>query len=127
MNSLTSCSLKTFGKAAEKIAADFFRERGYTVLEHNFRTRIGEIDLILEMDNVIIFVEVKARRTATHGLPQEAVGTRKQRQIIRTAQLYLQKKGWLDRIIRFDVLALRFYKGYKVDMEHIQWAFGTDG
>ncbi len=116
-------SSKELGKKAEELAAAFFIEKGYHILERNYRRRCGEIDLILEDRSQLIFVEVKARTTARFGLPQEAVTYHKQHQIIRVAQWYLQEKGYTDRRARFDVLAINFSGAGGPVIEHIPWAF----
>jgi len=114
---------KELGEKAEGLAEAFFIEKGYHVLERNYRVKCGEIDLILEDRSQVIFVEVKSRSSAKYGQPQEAITYHKKRQIIRVAKWYLQKKGYLDREIRFDVLAIRFYGTGKPTIEHIPWAF----
>ncbi len=114
---------RELGLLAEEIAAAFFSRKGYRLLERNYRAPCGEIDLILQDSGQVIFVEVKARATEQYGLPQEAVTARKQQQIVRTALWYLQKKGWFDREIRFDVLAVHFVKKGRPEIEHIPWAF----
>jgi len=71
-------------------------------------------------------VEVKSRLSAKYGLPQEAITYHKKRQIIRVAKWYLQKKGCLEREIRFDVLAIMFHGIGKPIIEHIPWAFDIE-
>nr|HDN00112.1 YraN family protein [Deltaproteobacteria bacterium] len=126
MNARRHCYAKELGEKAEGLAEAFFKEKGYNVLERNYRVRWGEIDLILEDRSRIIFVEVKSRQSPKYGQPQEAITYHKRRQIIRVAKWYLQKKGYLDREIRFDVLAIRFYGTGKPAIEHIPWAFDTE-
>ncbi|MGQ9499617.1 MAG: YraN family protein [Dissulfurimicrobium sp.] len=116
-------SSRNLGTIAEDVAAAFLSENGYTVLERNYITPYGEIDIILTIEDILVFVEVKARWGRSCGLPQEAVTLRKQRQILRTAQWYLQKKGWLDKEMRFDVLAINFLKDGYPEIEHITYAF----
>lgn len=119
-------SVKTLGKRAEDLAAGYFRDRGYRILHQGYRTRLGEIDLILEdKDREIVFVEVKARSSERYGLPQEAVNPRKQRQIARTALQYLQERGLPHRDVRFDILAIRFC-GRRPLFDHITRAFGGE-
>jgi putative endonuclease len=126
MNAHRHSYAKELGKKAEGLAEAFFIEKGYHVLERNYRVRCGEIDLILEDRSRVIFVEVKSRVSDKYGLPQEAITYHKKRQIIRVAKWYLQKKGYLDREIRFDVLAIRFYGTGKPTIEHIPWAFDME-
>lgn len=118
-----SGSSRQLGVMAEELAAVFFVKKGYTVLEKNYHAPCGEIDLILTVLDTLVFAEVKARRGNGCGLPQEAVTLRKQRQIIRAAQWYLQKKGWCDRQMRFDVLAIDFSDDRRPVIEHITNAF----
>ncbi len=117
---------QTLGKRAEDLAAGYFQDRGYRILHQGYRTRLGEIDLILEdKDREIVFVEVKARSSERYGLPQEAVTPRKQRQIARTALRYLQERGLPFRDVRFDILAIRFIGGCPL-FDHIPRAFGGE-
>ena len=126
MNAYRHSYAKELGKKAERLAEAFFIEKGYHVLERNYRVRCGEIDLILEDRSRIIFVEVKSRVSAKYGLPQEAITYHKKRQIIRVAKWYLRTKGCLEREIRFDVLAIRFHGVNKPVIEHIPWAFDVE-
>ena len=89
------------------------------VLERRFRLRIGEIDLIAERGELLVFVEVKARRGTTAGRPAEAVTPAKQRRLARVALAYLARRGWLDRPCRFDVVEV--FEGGR--MRHIEDAF----
>lgn len=114
---------KELGEKAEGLAASFFIDKGYHILERNYRRRCGEIDLIVEDRSQLVFVEVKARRSARFGLPQEAVTHHKQQQIIRVAQWYLLEKGYTGRRARFDVLAISFSVTGRPIIEHIPWAF----
>ncbi len=114
---------RELGLLAEEIAAAFFSSKGYTLLERNYRAPCGEIDLILQDDSQLVFVEVKARASDRYGLPQEAVTQKKQQQIIRTALWYMQHNGLFGRNIRFDVLAVRFSGRERPQIEHIPWAF----
>jgi putative endonuclease len=114
---------KELGKKAEELAAAFFSRKGYTILERNYRAPCGEIDFILVDRTSIVFAEIKARGSSRFGLPQEAVTPQKQHHILRTAQWYLQKKGWVDRDVRFDVLAISFSDAGAPQFVHIPWAF----
>jgi putative endonuclease len=95
------------GKAAEDQAAFFLKHQGYKIVERNFSTRGGEIDIIAWEGKTLCFVEVKSRRSADFGTPAETVNRLKQRRIIRAAQLYLQKKFMTGYpACRFDVVSL---------------------
>ncbi len=113
---------KSLGKIAEEIAQNFFEKKGYKLLEKNFRIKLGEIDLIFEKRNVIVFIEVKARTCNKYGLPQEAVTPKKQEQIRKVALAYLQKLKKDYNEIRFDVIAITVKDGIP-QIEHISNAF----
>lgn len=95
------------GTAYEAQAVRFLQEEGYTVLERNFRSRVGEIDIIALDGEYLVFIEVKYRKTAGSGYPEEAVGAAKQRRISRAAEYYCMIRGISpDAGIRFDVIAI---------------------
>jgi len=82
------------------------REKGMVCLERRYRAKAGEIDLIMLEGETVVFVEVKTRKNAAPGTGLAAVDARKQRRIAGGAQLYLMKKGWLNRQIRFDLVEI---------------------
>ncbi|MDY3918848.1 MAG: YraN family protein [Candidatus Limivivens sp.] len=95
------------GTDYERQAAGFLEEKGYHILESNFRCRAGEIDLIAEKDGWLVFVEVKYRRDQRFGSPFEAVTKRKQQRICRAARWYLAQKQYPeDTRCRFDVVGI---------------------
>jgi putative endonuclease len=96
----------SLGKQGEDSAVDFLAARGFKIITRNYRQKSGEIDIICEDRDSIIFVEVKTRRTAHFGSPLEAVNRRKQQQISVTALDYLSRHGLLDRSARFDVVGV---------------------
>ncbi len=113
---------KIAGKIGEDCAAKFLEEKGYTILARNFRIRSAEIDIIAQVDDVIIFVEVKARSNIRHGLPSEAVTVRKQKKIIEAAGVFLQEEK-TDRACRFDIVEI-YFSGERVEeINHIENAF----
>ena len=93
------------GARAERQAEEFLKERGLRILARNFRTRFGEIDLVAQDGDTVVFVEVRSRSSAAFGTPQETVTAAKRRRIIRTAMAYAQSRC-LDASLRFDVVAL---------------------
>lgn len=111
-----------FGKAAEKAAVEFLKTKGYKIRERNYRTRFGEIDIIAQDKDAICFVEVKARHSLDLGSPEEAVFTRKQKQISKAAIYYLKTHKLLEKPARFDVLAL-LYKDKIPEISLIKDAF----
>ena len=124
-NELTRSHIgKNLGRRAEDLAKEYFLQQGYRLLERNFRAGPGEIDLILEKDDLLVFVEVKARRSLRYGLPQEAVTRLKQETIRRVAEAYMLRGKGLNRKVRFDVLAITFPgPEARPRFEHIPFAF----
>lgn len=93
------------GKAYEERAAAFLQNRGYTVIERNVFSRIGEIDIVAEEGGYLVFCEVKYRRKGTFGIAAEAVDARKQKKLFYCAMEYLRQKGLQEIPCRFDVVA----------------------
>ena len=96
------------GRKGEQMAAQALLERGYRIVEHNFRCRYGEIDLIAEEKGDLIFVEVKTRRGTAFGQPEEAVTRAKRRKLAEVASYYLDMHHAGDRPWRIDVVAIDF-------------------
>ena len=96
------------GRKGEQMAADALCERGYRMVEHNFRCRYGEIDLIAEEKDDLVFVEVKTRRGTAFGRPEEAVTLTKRRKLVKVASYYLDLHNAGDRSWRIDVVAIDF-------------------
>jgi putative endonuclease len=98
--------LRGVGQRGETLAIDALVEAGYEIVERNFRTPIGEIDVIAREKGVLCFVEVKWRRDQNMGYPTEAVTREKQRRLARTAEWYLAKRKKFGSAARFDVVAI---------------------
>jgi putative endonuclease len=114
---------KATGAVGEELAASYLRERGYVILERNFRCKGGEVDIVARDGATLVFVEVKARRSMVYGVPQLAVTPFKQRQIARAAQYWLAKNHKVGSAARFDVLAILLPAGAAAVVEHIPNAF----
>ena len=98
---------RALGKAYEEKAAAFLESRGYEILERNFSSPGGEIDLIARDGQYLVFVEVKYLADASKGNPLESVGPAKQERVRRTAAWYLMKKGISQEVpCRFDVVGI---------------------
>jgi len=97
----------SLGRWGEQLAARFLKRRLYRIIETNYRNRAGEIDIIARRGKMLVFVEVKTRRTTRCGAALEAVDERKQRQIIRAAQWYLTQHDDATLQPRFDVIAIQ--------------------
>ncbi len=92
------------------------------ILARNWRYRHKEVDLIAEDGDVVVFVEVKTRRSAEFGGPLAAVTWRKQRHLTTAAAAFLAQRGWMTRPSRFDVVGLVLL-GNEVEIEHVRGAF----
>ena len=114
---------KIFGQLGEDCAAKFLEEQGYKIVARNFRIRSAEIDIIAQIDNVIVFVEVKARSNIRHGLPVEAVNLRKQKKIIEAASVFLQDEKFFDCACRFDVVEVYLRGEHVEEINQIENAF----
>jgi putative endonuclease len=95
-----------FGEAGEAIAARHLEKKGYRIIEKNYRTKLGEIDLIAKDRDTIVFVEVKSRRSRQFGNPKAAVTPQKQRKISMVALQYLKATRRNNASARFDVAAV---------------------
>jgi putative endonuclease len=97
---------RAVGQRGEAYAAQFLTARGYTLRARNWRCATGEIDLVMEQDGVLIFVEVRTRRGDRLGTPEESITPRKRARLIASAQTYLAEHGQTDRDWRIDVVAV---------------------
>ena len=111
---------RQLGTDYEDIACDYLQKAGYVILDRNFRSKKGEIDIIVKEKNVIVFVEVKFRQSNSYGYSAEAVNYKKQMIIYRVAEAYLAyKKEFYGMPCRFDVIGFDNNK-----ISHIKNAFG---
>ncbi len=95
------------GRSAEDRAASYLRDQGCNIVTQNFSAKTGEIDLIALDNHVLVFVEVKFRKSACFGQPYETVTRSKQQKIIRTAQFFLlMHKKYTNNACRFDVISI---------------------
>ena len=100
----TAPSASSEGARGEALAADYLKSRGFTVLEQNYRCRSGEIDLVAQQGNRLVFVEVKTRKSTLYGEPKEFVNPAKQRRLRSAAMHYLMSHPVAENLLlRFDV------------------------
>lgn len=113
--------MRFVGEKGEEIAIAYLKKKGYTILNRNYKTPFGEIDIIVKDKNTIVFVEVKSRNSLSFGKPFESVNLRKQERLRRSALFYLRnlKK---EEAIRFDVVSI-ILKSEGYEIEHIKEAF----
>jgi putative endonuclease len=108
---------KRTGKKGEELAAAYLAQTGYRIVERNYRCIFGEIDIVAWEGEILVFVEVKSRRTEAFGAPQVAVGPAKQDKISRIALNYLSEKHLRRHPARFDVVAVRLLPmGTKIEL-----------
>ena len=104
-------SPRVAGAQWEKTAESFLRRHGLKLLQRNFSSRFGEIDLIMEDEGILVFVEVKYRKSSGHGSGADAVTIHKQGRISRTAAWYLVKNPHrAEQVCRFDVISVHSQK-----------------
>jgi putative endonuclease len=118
---------RALGAAGESAAARFLEGCGYQIVEANVRCRFGEIDLVAIDAGVIVFVEVKGNRGGRYGAPEEMVTPAKQRRLTRLAAWYLQRRCWLGRPARFDVVAVDWPAAGAGCVRHFRNAFPATG
>ena len=116
---------KGIGNLGEEVATVFLVEKRYHILARNFRCKGGEVDIVDRDpgDKSLVFIEVKARRNLSYGVPQLAVTPFKQRQISKAALTYLSKNRLHDVNARFDVMAILLADDGRHKVEHIVNAF----
>ncbi len=99
---------KKIGKQGEDLAVNFLKRSGFRILERNFLVRGGEIDIIAQDKDVLVFVEVKARYSHEFGLPAESITFYKLKALLKTALFYVQKIHWGERPYRLDLVTIDF-------------------
>jgi len=101
-------SKQDLGKKGEEAAVGLLKDNGYKIMLKNYKTKLGEIDIIASDKDTICFIEVKTRQSDRFGLPAEAVSESKQRQISKLALTFLKEKNFLDKKARFDVVSILY-------------------
>jgi len=113
------------GKLGEELACQFLRKQGFRVLAQNYRTRLGELDIICRKGKTIIFVEVRSR-TDDDGLPaEESLNPKKIDHLLKCAQAWLGKKRLSENPVRFDLITVDF-SGDRPQLSHYPAAFESD-
>jgi len=113
---------KLIGRFGENAAADYLRKKRYKIIGANYRCRLGEIDLIAEDKESVVFVEVKSRKDASFAQAREFVTPSKQRKLTSTAQLWLAQNP-TEKQPRFDVIEVYCENGVVKTIQHIENAF----
>jgi putative endonuclease len=114
--------MKLLGSEGETIAAQFLKKQGFDIIAHNYKTRLGEIDIIARDGETIVFVEVKTRSNNSFAAPYESVDTAKRQKMKNVASLYL-KKLRTELPARFDVISITCLQNGRKSIHHIRDAF----
>jgi putative endonuclease len=113
-----SDSRQKFGKQSEAAALGYLEKNGYRILEQNYRTQRGEIDIIAQDGDTLVFAEVKSRKSKRFGTPKSAVSPEKQKKLSMAAVQWLKDRNCQNRKARFDVITLFFPS--KENQPHIE-------
>ncbi len=118
---------RSVGDEGEARAEAYLRGRGFRILGRNVRSPLGELDLVADDHGVLVFVEVKRRRTGAFGGAIEAVDARKRAKLVQLAAQYLAQHDIRNRACRFDVVVIQDHRGSAEALQHITNAFDLDG
>ncbi len=111
---------KKLGSSGEQLAREYLIDKGFRIIESNFFTRFGEIDIIAYRDKTYHFVEVKTRRSNQYGTALEAISNNKYRHMMKTIQIYLTRKDLHDNYISVDLICIDIGKNNKVEVEWVE-------
>jgi putative endonuclease len=113
---------QTRGTAGEDAAVAHLEGLGWVILDRNFKTRAGEIDIVAREQQTTVFVEVKRREATAHGTAAEFVSSSKMRKVVSAARIYAARHGLTESFIRFDVIAIDVIDG-REQLQHHKGAF----
>jgi putative endonuclease len=114
-------SRTNLGTRGEELAQRFLREKGYLILETNYRCSWGEIDIVAHDGNELVFVEVRTRRSTRYGTPEESLTAAKARHLVAAAEEYLQQRGDNSLGWRIDLISVRLGQDYRVErIDHLK-------
>ena len=114
---------KQLGRRGESLAASYLTGKGYTIIERNWRCPAGELDLVAQLGDTLVFVEVRTRRGIRFGSPEASITPAKQTRLIELAQTYLQQTPLSYQTCRIDVIAIHLDSGSS-QINHIENAVG---
>lgn len=111
------------GKWGEGVAVRFLQEKGYVLVATNYRCRWGEVDIVAQEGDDLVFVEVRTRRSVLYGTPEESTAAAKARKLVATAQEFLQAHDQVHAGWRIDLIAIRLDGNRRVqDITHLRHA-----
>ncbi len=108
---------KALGKAGENKACAYLKKFGYKILERNYKSPVGEVDVIAQKGEVLAFIEVKTRLSDSYGIPSEAVNFKRRQKYLNAAKYYFYGRP-IDCTVRFDIIEI-----YRGEVNHIKNAF----
>lgn len=111
---------RKLGNKGEDLAAEFLKDLGYKVIDRQFNTRFGEIDLVAQDGHELVFVEVKMRTNLAFGHPEEAVHSEKLSRMARAGEMYLRKRNLESAPYRYDVVAITWVEGQVPEVVHLK-------
>jgi len=114
---------KKLGNKGEALAKKHLKKKGYKHLKSNYTATVGEIDLIMQDNETVVFIEVKTRRSETFASAISAINYGKQKRISKTAKLFIQKNALENRPCRFDAVIVLIPENDKVEITHYTNAF----
>ena len=115
------------GKLGEKLAQKFLKRKGYRILETGFRCREGEIDIIAQQKDYLVFIEVRTKSSLRFGTPEESITQKKKEKLITSASTYISTHQNITSLWRIDVVAIEIdQKGKSKRIELIENAIGQD-
>lgn len=117
-----TAAAQALGEEGERIAALWLAQRGWRILDRRFRNGHRDLDLVAEREGLVAFVEVKTRRGKDFGHPVEAVNWRKQRELVRSASVWIARHGNGEQTFRFDVVGVLMSNGV-AQVRHVENAF----
>lgn len=121
---MSSDMRKQVGRQGEELAARYLKENGYQIIDRNWTTRQGELDIIALKDGSLVFVEVRTTQSGKFGYGLESVGYRKQQKVRQLALQYLQEHPAYYGSFRFDVVSVLWdSQGTRTGVQHIEGAF----
>jgi putative endonuclease len=116
---------QSFGQLGERIAEKWLKRQGWRVVQRRFRNGHRDIDLVIEREGTVAFVEVKARKGLDFGTPVEAVNWRKKKELAKSANVWIDRHGSPTESYRFDVIGV-WVAGDRVRVRHVPDAFAID-
>jgi len=111
---------QTLGKVGEDIACQFLQNKGFTILQRNYRIRYGEIDIVCQKDGELIAVEVKTRSSSQFGIPEDAVTEKKILEVTKTFTAYLLESKHSEVPARIDVIAIEIHPESQPTIRHLE-------